>query len=177
MLSYLPPNVCDAIPTSSIRQNPTEPGTSHLLSHNRKSVSNPFLSHLRFPPVTCQPLLAAEEEQDRPSTETSSLLSSGPGDIIDDDDDAASKKSTKSCIDITGLALLSKSEFWQLWVLMGLLTGVGLMTIKYVSSESCVSSSLISTATLVTMSRLSGNTGMTRSRTISSLIDNFGTSQ
>jgi hypothetical protein len=30
---------------------------------------------------------------------------------------------------------------------------------------------------LVTMSRLSGNTGMTRSRTISSLIDNFGTSQ
>lgn len=130
-----------------------------------------------FPPVTCQPLLAAEEEQDRPSTETSSLLSSGPGDIIDDDDDAASKKSTKSCIDITGLALLSKSEFWQLWVLMGLLTGVGLMTIKYVSSESCVSSSLISTATLVTMSRLSGNTGMTRSRTISSLIDNFGTSQ
>ena len=97
--------------------------------------------------------------------------------IIDDDDDAASKKSTKSCIDITGLALLSKSEFWQLWVLMGLLTGVGLMTIKYVSSESCVSSSLISTATLVTMSRLSGNTGMTRSRTISSLIDNFGTSR
>ncbi|CAN9377865.1 unnamed protein product [Alternaria alternata] len=94
-----------------------------------------FLLPPPFPPVTCQPLLAAEEEQDRPSTETSSLLSSGPGDIIDDDDDAASKKSTKSCIDITGLALLSKSEFWQLWVLMGLLTGVGLMTINNIGHD------------------------------------------
>jgi hypothetical protein len=91
--------------------------------------------HLVFSPVTCQPLPAAEEEQDGPSTEVSSLLSSGPGDIIDDDnDDAASKKTTHSCTDITGLALLYKSDFWQLWVLMGLLTGVGLMTIKYVQS-------------------------------------------
>lgn len=82
-------------------------------------------------PVMCQPLLAAEEELDGPSTEVSSLLSSGPGDIIDDDTDAKSKKSTHSSTDITGLALLRKPEFWQLWVLIGLLSGVGLMTIKY----------------------------------------------
>lgn len=89
-----------------------------------------FHSHLFVAPVTCQPLPADEDEQDSASTETSSLLS-GPGDIIDDDDDAASKKSSHShCIDVTGLALLYKPEFWQLWVLMGLLTGVGLMTIK-----------------------------------------------
>ena len=87
---------------------------------------------------SCQPLLIAEDELSGPSTETSSLLS-GPGDIIDDNDDAASKKSTHSCIDITGLALLSKPEFWQLWVLMGLLTGVGLMTIKYVHMKACLS--------------------------------------
>ncbi|KAI4927014.1 uncharacterized protein J4E92_006178 [Alternaria infectoria] len=79
--------------------------------------------------------ITAEEEQDRPSTETSSLLSSGPGDIIDDDDDAASKKSAHSCIDITGLALLNKPEFWQLWVLMGLLSGVGLMTINNIGHD------------------------------------------
>lgn len=86
------------------------------------SPSNPL-------PVICQPLLADEDEQSGPSTETSSLLS-GPGDIVDDDD-AASKKSAHShCIDITGVALLYKPDFWQLWVLMGLLTGVGLMTIK-----------------------------------------------
>jgi hypothetical protein len=81
------------------------------------------------PPVTCQPLLAIEDELSGSSTETSSLLS-GPGDIVDDDD-AESKKSTHShCVDVTGLALLYKPDFWQLWVLMGLLTGVGLMTIK-----------------------------------------------
>jgi hypothetical protein len=76
---------------------------------------------------TCQPLQAAEAH-DGPSTETSSLLSA-PGDIITDD--AASKKSAHSHhADVTGLALLSRPDFWQLWVLMGLLTGVGLMTIK-----------------------------------------------
>ncbi|KAJ4364552.1 hypothetical protein N0V83_009148 [Neocucurbitaria cava] len=76
-----------------------------------------------------------EDEQDSASTETSSLLS-GPGDIVDDDDDAASKKSSHShCIDVTGLALLYKPEFWQLWVLMGLLTGVGLMTINNIGHD------------------------------------------
>ena len=32
--------------------------------------------------------------------------------------------------DVRGLALLLKIEFWQLFVLMGILTGIGLMTIK-----------------------------------------------
>ncbi|USP75515.1 hypothetical protein yc1106_02789 [Curvularia clavata] len=79
--------------------------------------------------------ITAEEEQDGPSTEVSSLLSSGPGDIVDDDSDAKSKKSTHSSTDITGLALLSKLEFWQLWVLMGLLSGVGLMTINNIGHD------------------------------------------
>ncbi|KAF1935785.1 MFS general substrate transporter [Clathrospora elynae] len=85
--------------------------------------------------VVPQTEITVEEEQGDPSTETSSLLSSGPGDIIGDDDDAASKKSTHSCIDITGLALLNKPDFWQLWVLMGLLTGVGLMTINNIGHD------------------------------------------
>jgi hypothetical protein len=40
------------------------------------------------------------------------------------------KTNRSHCLDITGLALLYKTQFWQLWILMGLLTGVGLMTIK-----------------------------------------------
>jgi hypothetical protein len=80
-------------------------------------------------PVTCQPLPADEDDLSGPSTETSSLLSA-PGDIVNDDDAASKKSSHSHCVDITGLALLSKPDFWQLWVLMGLLTGVGLMTIK-----------------------------------------------
>ena len=100
-------------------------------SRNPTSVSIVFHDSV-FSPISCQPLPADEDEQDRPSTEASSLLS-GPGDIVHDDD-AATKKSTHShSTDVTGLALLYKPEFWQLWVLMGLLTGVGLMTIKYVA--------------------------------------------
>jgi len=38
-------------------------------------------------------------------------------------------------INITGLALLNKPEFWQLWVLMGLLSGVGLMTINNIGHD------------------------------------------
>lgn len=34
--------------------------------------------------------------------------------------------------DVRGLALLSKLEFWQLFLIMGLLSGIGLMTIKLV---------------------------------------------
>ena len=33
-------------------------------------------------------------------------------------------------LDIRGLALLTRPEFWQLFTLLGLLTGIGLMTIK-----------------------------------------------
>ncbi|KAF1949510.1 MFS general substrate transporter [Byssothecium circinans] len=38
-------------------------------------------------------------------------------------------------VNVTGLALLYKIEFWQLWVLMGLLTGVGLMTINNIGHD------------------------------------------
>lgn len=34
--------------------------------------------------------------------------------------------------DVRGLALLPQIEFWQLFLIMGLLSGIGLMTIKYV---------------------------------------------
>ncbi|KAF2849744.1 MFS general substrate transporter [Plenodomus tracheiphilus IPT5] len=90
----------------------------------------------KYSATAVQETTADEEEVPGSSTETSSLLS-GPGDIVDDEsnDDATSKKSTHSCIDITGLALLHKPQFWQLWVLMGLLTGVGLMTINNIGHD------------------------------------------
>lgn len=56
--------------------------------------------------------------------ETSSLVSC-PGDIPDD---KASHHSHKS--DITGFALLKNGAFWKLFIMLGLLCGVGLMTIK-----------------------------------------------
>lgn len=134
MLQYPLMTAHDETPMCSTGKSFAVPSTGPLLLHRTRSVSSPFSIHSRFScSVTCQPLLAADEDQDSPSTEVSSLLSSVPGDIVDNDHDARSKKSTHSSADITGLALLRKPEFWQLWVLIGLLSGVGLMTIKYVS--------------------------------------------
>ena len=65
--------------------------------------------------------------------ETSSLLSksSGPGDVPYQDGNAVPETNRDSHhADIRGLALLSRMKFYQLWLMMGLLTGIGLMTIK-----------------------------------------------
>lgn len=67
--------------------------------------------------------------------ETSSLLSkssgSGPGDVPLQNGDAKSTANHHSQhVDVRGLDLLSTMKFYQLWLLLGLLTGIGLMTIK-----------------------------------------------
>lgn len=67
--------------------------------------------------------------------ETSSLVSKGdirPSfDTLDDDflDEVALESPHP---DIRGLAMLRTVEFWQLFLTMALLSGIGLMTIKYV---------------------------------------------
>lgn len=78
------------------------------------------------------------DEAEAPNTgteETSSLLSkssgSGPGDVPYQNRDAKSVSEPDSHhVDIRGFALLSKMKFYQLWLILGLLTGIGLMTIK-----------------------------------------------
>ena len=79
--------------------------------------------------VKCQRHDLVCDEQGGDSDDNCSLMS-GPGDILPEDDAASTKTNRSHCLDVTGLALLYKIEFWQLWILMGLLTGVGLMTIK-----------------------------------------------
>ena len=67
--------------------------------------------------------------------ETSSLISksssSFPGDIPSRENDAKAATGQNSRqLDIRTVAMLPYVEFWQLWLLLGLLTGIGLMTIK-----------------------------------------------
>ncbi|OCK79007.1 MFS general substrate transporter [Lepidopterella palustris CBS 459.81] len=66
--------------------------------------------------------------------ENSSLMS-GPGDIPAEDDARSHSTHHSHGLDITGLAMLPKIEFWQLWILLGLLTGVGLMTINNIGND------------------------------------------
>ena len=68
------------------------------------------------------------------SEETSSLLSkssgSGPGDSPYPDEETKKAAHDSHQLDIRGLSMLVHVKFWQLWMLLGLLTGIGLMTIK-----------------------------------------------
>ncbi|KAL9103766.1 MAG: hypothetical protein Q9163_001225 [Psora crenata] len=73
------------------------------------------------------------------SEETSSLLSkssgSGPGDLPPPDEESKKSALDSHRIDIRGFAMLGHVKFWQLWLLMGLLTGIGLMTINNIGND------------------------------------------
>lgn len=70
------------------------------------------------------------------STETSSLMSktsSSPGDI--DEDESNVDKDHFHRIDIRGFQMLYTPEFWFQFALMGILTGIGLMTINNIGNN------------------------------------------
>ncbi|KAJ5052408.1 uncharacterized protein L3040_002158 [Drepanopeziza brunnea f. sp. 'multigermtubi'] len=67
-------------------------------------------------------------------TETSSLMSkisSSPG----DEPEQNIMKNHAYRVDIRGFRMLPMIEFWQLFILMGILTGVGLMTINNIGND------------------------------------------
>jgi hypothetical protein len=104
-------------------QNPTWGGEPNRGPSNRKSID------------ACPNQVAydgAAEEANIDTHETSSLLSkssdSGPEEY--GFERRASKDDLTEKVDIRGLALLTKSKFWQLFLMFGLLTGIGLMNIK-----------------------------------------------
>ena len=65
-------------------------------------------------------------ETDENSSLMSKSSSSSPGDVSVENN----VKDHAHCVDIRGLQMLPLVEFWQLFALMGILTGIGLMTIK-----------------------------------------------
>lgn len=64
----------------------------------------------------------------RSSTSSTSSYSALSADSLDDKDEKTHHNSLYA--DVRGFALLGKLEFWQQFLIMGLLTGIGLMTIK-----------------------------------------------
>jgi hypothetical protein len=96
-----------------------EPGTSTFVA----SPSDQDGDILNQQDVEEAPVVVSTE-----TDETSSLMSktssSSPGDVENSVKDHAHR------VDIRGLKMLPLVEFWQLFALMGILTGIGLMTIK-----------------------------------------------
>jgi hypothetical protein len=94
------------------------------------------------PSISCESIpkdsvaeVEAPEVHNKDTEETSSLLSqsssSAPGDLDSRESDVSDATGLNSRrLDISGLALICTIKFWQLFILLGLLAGVGLMTIK-----------------------------------------------
>lgn len=111
---------------------PQEPGTQEPVCHEE---SAPFHEDpIKASAMFDREALASNKDTDETSSLISKSSSSSPGDIPFGDDDAKSTSGHTNhkshYLDIRGVALLSKVEFWQLFSLLGLLTGIGLMTIK-----------------------------------------------
>ena len=120
----------------SNKQDLPEPG--RLLSASR----TPMFSS-QYGEAKAEPLKHDESSKvpnadtDEPS-ETSSLMSKSSSNASIPGDDDYHDRSTKAKatnhdsphVDIRGLALLRRIEFWQLFIMLGLLCGIGLMTIK-----------------------------------------------
>lgn len=67
----------------------------------------------------------------RGSNETSSLLSNSSSAIEEGLQNGKDNHCDSPDLDIKGLAITRTIEFWQLFSLLGILCGIGLMTIKY----------------------------------------------
>ncbi|KAE8444479.1 hypothetical protein EG329_000463 [Mollisiaceae sp. DMI_Dod_QoI] len=74
---------------------------------------------------------AALVESDETSSLMSKTSSSSPGDTSEE----TIIKDHAHRVDIRGLQLFHHGEFWQQWAIMGLLTGVGLMTINNIGND------------------------------------------
>ena len=77
-------------------------------------------------------MLPASTDPDASTGETSSLMSHSSDPTEADEDRARSDSAAHNShdIDVRGLAMFRHLEFYHLVLLLGMLTGVGLMTIK-----------------------------------------------
>ncbi|EXJ82499.1 hypothetical protein A1O3_06312 [Capronia epimyces CBS 606.96] len=111
-------------PESTSHHRPEEPGTP---DHTHKLLpSSSIESH-------------DSEAIPEPGDENSSLLSKSSTEDIRGPESSKYQQSDRnhesSHLDIRGFALLPHPEFWQLFCMLGLLTGIGLMTINNIGND------------------------------------------
>lgn len=109
---------------------PSTSGAPHRL-HRTKSEEAKF----RAEQALLEPGAEAPESSTSETDEASSLMSkstsSSPGDAPEEN----SVKDHAHRVDIRGIRMLPLIEFWQLFALMGILTGIGLMTINNIGND------------------------------------------
>lgn len=113
-----------------------EPGRSQFVVEHLHPHQNTQTQALNQIQVDHQVVQAPADEPMSETDETSSLmsrdsLSSLPGDLENErNDEEINVKDHAHRVDIRGFQMLHMMEFWQMFILMGILTGIGLMTIK-----------------------------------------------
>ncbi|KAF2089344.1 MFS general substrate transporter [Saccharata proteae CBS 121410] len=119
-----------ALPTTDSRPNLPRNDSNPL--HRTKSRESNYSG--KYVPEADNEARSAPPSHD--VDETSSLISE-PGDITPEEDELAKSlhelHSHKP--DVSGVTLFSKIECWQLFTMLGLLTGVGLMTINNIGND------------------------------------------
>ncbi|OTB19845.1 hypothetical protein K445DRAFT_313621 [Daldinia sp. EC12] len=131
--------------TRAARGDPSEPGTLNTTSdpsNNSKVTQDASEQEDRDPPNPKEDGRAVETEEapsgNRDGTdETSSLLSQStssslPGEVLVQ---SSVDMDRSHRVDIRGLNLLRNIEFWQLFTIMGILSGIGLMTINNIGND------------------------------------------
>ncbi|MCJ1429404.1 hypothetical protein MMC29_007318 [Sticta canariensis] len=143
-----------AIPTADDWRRESNPLARRRSGDSRRSIGRlsqepgrqPVMTHENTPFLADSPLNPGDGREESEvhtlgAVETSSLLSksssSTPGDIsFRKADENAEIDQNSPYSDIRGLAILPTIEFWQLFLLLGILTGIGLMTINNVGNDS-----------------------------------------
>ncbi|KAI0848103.1 MFS general substrate transporter [Daldinia vernicosa] len=136
----------DESKTRAARRDPSEPGmfnTTSDTSNNSKTTQDASEQEDRDPPSPKEDSPAVDTEEAPSGTrdgsdETSSLLSQStlssslPGEVLVQ---SSVDMDRSHRVDIRGLNLLKNIEFWQLFTIMGILSGIGLMTINNIGND------------------------------------------
>ncbi|KAI1651379.1 MFS general substrate transporter [Daldinia loculata] len=136
----------DESKTRVARGDPSEPGmfnTTSDTSNNSKMTQDASEQEDRDPPSPKEDSRAVDTEEAPSGTrdgsdETSSLLSQStsssslPGEVLVQ---SSVDMGRSHRVDIRGLNLLKNIEFWQLFTIMGILSGIGLMTINNIGND------------------------------------------
>lgn len=122
-IDVLPPHAYDSLPQHEnralpMRRSSDEP-RSQTSAENRHGL----------------PSGQAEEDPKADDAEDSSLLTSTSGEDVEVSKRHSSSANEPPHLDIRGWALLPYPEFWQLFGMMGLMTGIGLMTINNIGND------------------------------------------
>ncbi|RMZ81194.1 hypothetical protein DV737_g2709, partial [Chaetothyriales sp. CBS 132003] len=131
LLSFFFLNVVPATPYEALPQNEL------AAPHRRKSsaAALPIAQETGAITISPPPSPQAAKIEDREDREDTSLLASGHGQDVESSKDFQADWIHPHHADVRGFALLGLADFWKIFCLLGLMAGIGLMTINNIGND------------------------------------------